>query len=161
MMAAGVNLQKYALNKTKEKAEERGEEPKGEWKHPLWLVGITCYILAGIMLSVALYFATPALVTPFMSVVLIANVVFAHFLLGEPFTRHDGIAIVVVIVGLIITASCAPEDPAKYTSKQLISLYKSTPFIVFAVIVCVILGILMGLNVWIGKQIKECSGIGL
>jgi hypothetical protein len=42
------------------------------------------YIL-GILLSAALYFASPALVSPFMSVVLIANVIFAHFLLGEPF----------------------------------------------------------------------------
>jgi len=158
MMAAGVNLQKYALNKTKEKAEAKGEEPKGEWRHPLWLVGITCYILAGIMLSAALYFATPALVTPFMSVVLISNVVFAHFLLGEPFTKQDGVAIIVVIAGLIITASCAPEDPAKYTSKQLIDLYRNTPFIVFMVLTSVVLLALVGANLWIGKEIKACAG---
>ena len=156
LMSGGVNIQKFALNKAKKRCEERGEKVHGGWKSPLWFLGLTCYIFAGIFLSVALYFATPALVTPFMSVVLISNLIFAHFLLGEPLTKKDGIAISIVIVGLIVTAVTAPEDSQVHKSKDLIGFYKEIPFIIFASLICLCLIVLIVLNILLQKQVRNC-----
>eukprot|EP00211_Chloroparvula_japonica_P002987 CAMPEP_0119135834 /NCGR_PEP_ID=MMETSP1310-20130426/20155_1 /TAXON_ID=464262 /ORGANISM="Genus nov. species nov., Strain RCC2339" /LENGTH=505 /DNA_ID=CAMNT_0007126779 /DNA_START=71 /DNA_END=1585 /DNA_ORIENTATION=- len=160
MMSGGVNLQKYALNRNKELAEESGEEEiKGVrlLQNPLWVVGVVCYIFAGLFLSVALFFATPALLTPFMSMVLISNIVFAHFLLHEVITRKDLLAIAIVVVGLILTTIFAPHDTGYYTPEYLKELFLKTGFIVFFCLLLASIAAFLAINYVLYYQVKACE----
>ena len=160
MMSFGVNIQKYALNKNQAAVAEDGAEEQKGFKlcmNPLWTLGVSCYVSAGLFLSIALFFASPALLTPFMSMVLISNIIFAHFLLKEIITRKDLIAIAIVICGLVLTTFFAPPDKDYYSPDDLLKLFITPAFLGFACLLIVLLIILLVSNYFLYYQVKACK----
>lgn len=117
-------------------------QPKAVWKQPFWLLGLLMYILSGVMLSAALVFATQTQVSPLMSIVLVSNVLFAHFLLKEPVDRRDILAISIIVIAVCLTTIAAPKSERLLTKEELLKLYTQGFFIAFVVvIVLLIIGI--------------------
>jgi len=98
IMAGALNLQKYSLNNHRD--ESSGDQTKSVWKQRWWIIGLLLYILSGVMLSSALLFATQSQVSPLMSIVIVANVLFAHFLLAEPIDSRDIVAIIIIVAAV-------------------------------------------------------------
>jgi len=150
MMALGVNLQKYSLN-TQSKIEK--QLPK--FKQKYWMLGLVFYISSGIMLSIALLFASQSQLSPLMSMVLVSNVVFAHFLLGENISKIDALGILIIIVGLCITTTTAPRAENILSKEELIDLYTHALFICYVALIVAMIVSLYFLKCFFEKRNHE------
>mmetsp|Transcript_12826 Transcript_12826/g.14724 ORF Transcript_12826/g.14724 Transcript_12826/m.14724 type:complete len:416 (-) Transcript_12826:99-1346(-) len=133
-MALGVNLQKYSINKEIAKYPDEKEQRRGLWCQPIWVAGILTYASSGGLLSAALLFASQSQLAPLMSVVIVSNAILARILLNEPISKRDLTAICIIIIAVIMTTLSAPQSTEKYTSEELIALYKEPGFGIFIAI---------------------------
>ena len=129
-MAGGINIQKLSLNLNEKKAPE---QRRTNCLQPLWVFGILLYTASGILMSLALGFSSQTMVAPLMSMVLISNIIFAHFLLGERITVRDLIATVVIAISIIVVVISTPQSNPSYDQAELITLFQSVYFIAFIV----------------------------
>ncbi|GLB37495.1 putative magnesium transporter NIPA [Lyophyllum shimeji] len=97
--AAGLNLTK--LDHVRTSAVPKSAR-KRDWMRPLWLLGMTLYILSQLIGStLALEYMRAEYVAPLGSTSLIFNFLFARFLVGSPVTSTDIYGTIVVILGVI------------------------------------------------------------
>ena len=141
-MAGGIILQKYSL--VCESA--RSTPPRPSYMQPLWLLGVTTYTLSAIGLSGALYFAAQSLLSPLMSVVLVANAILARLVLKESFGKHEAISTALIIVSVVITTIFADHGNQQYSEATLIEYYHQGPFIAYCLVVATTLALLYALN---------------
>ena len=76
---------------------------KGPWKK----VGLTLFILGSVLTFVSFAYAAQSLLSGVSAIQFVTNLVFVHFLLGEPFTRYNMIGTLVLIsgIGMIVVSS--------------------------------------------------------
>ncbi|KAG8213696.1 hypothetical protein J3R82DRAFT_10394 [Butyriboletus roseoflavus] len=97
--AAGLNLTK--LDHVRTNAIPKSARRR-DWLRPLWLLGMTLYILSQLIGStLALDYMRAEYVAPLGSTSLIFNFLFARFLVGTPVTRTDIYGTIIVVVGVI------------------------------------------------------------
>ena len=108
----GINMQKFSMNEEEKKPLVDRREA---YSQPIWFVGFILYQSAAFLLSLALEFAAESQLSPLIIFILLSNCVFAHYLLHEPFSRQDGIAVGVIMVGLLLTTGYAPHTTKNYT----------------------------------------------
>ncbi|KAJ7770144.1 hypothetical protein DFH07DRAFT_805903 [Mycena maculata] len=97
--AAGLNLTKldHQNSSMTPKASRRKD-----WARPLWLLGMTLYILSQLLGStLALEYMRAEYVAPLGSSSLVFNFLFARFLVGTPVTSTDIYGTIVVVLGVI------------------------------------------------------------
>ena len=132
IISIGLALQKVAHNRIEKQVKERardtssqrglsdassdglrGEDPKPSFvKMPVWWAGILATV-GGEVCNFAAYgdTNTPAsVVTAVGCVGVIANAIIATFFLGEVFRRRDGLGIALVLAGVILIVSFAPQQ---------------------------------------------------
>jgi len=141
-MAGGIILQKYSLVCE----ASRGAAARPSYMQPLWLLGVTAYTMSAIGLSGALYFAAQSLLSPLMSVVLVANAILARLVLKESFGRHEAISTSLIICSVVITTIFADHGNQQYSEATLIEYYHQGPFIAYCVVVATALAALYALN---------------
>jgi len=127
-MALGVNLQKFSLNR-----DLKSENPRSPVKQPLWLLGISLYVGSGMMLTTALGFGSPALLTPLYTLVLVNNALLARVFLGEKLSKQDAGSLSLVIAGTTVALAFAPHTDDTLSAEELFDLYGDTGFILYAV----------------------------
>ena len=131
IISIGLALQKVAHNRIDKQVKEardassqrslsdasshglRGEEPKPSFvKMPVWWAGILATVGGEVCNFVAYGDTnTPAsVVTAVGCVGVIANAIIATFFLGEVFRRRDGLGIALVLAGVSLIVSFAPQQ---------------------------------------------------
>eukprot|EP00658_Telonema_sp_P-2_P018971 TRINITY_DN1742_c0_g1_i13.p1 TRINITY_DN1742_c0_g1~~TRINITY_DN1742_c0_g1_i13.p1 ORF type:complete len:515 (+),score=141.73 TRINITY_DN1742_c0_g1_i13:209-1753(+) len=130
----GVNMQKYSMMQESKRSKE---EQRGYAGQPLWFVGLGGVIFGALFDFAALGFIAQSLATPIGSVTMVANIVFAHFWLGEALTKADLVATGAIIFGAIIVAAFADKTETCYTIDELLDLYLKPGFIAYAVAVAI------------------------
>ncbi|KAI9572172.1 hypothetical protein HD554DRAFT_2067586 [Boletus coccyginus] len=97
--AAGLNLTK--LDHVRTSAIPKSVRRR-DWLRPLWLLGMTLYILSQLIGStLALDYIRAEYVAPLGSTSLVFNFLFARFLVGTPVTQTDIYGTIIVVVGVI------------------------------------------------------------
>jgi len=97
----GVNVQKYSQVRNNRKPPK---ERKGYLKQPLWWIGLSMVILGALCDFGALSFAPQSVIMPVGSFTLVANVMFAHFWLGEALGSMDIMGTVLIVLGATLIA---------------------------------------------------------
>jgi len=90
--------------------------------------------VSGMLLSVALVFASQTLLSPCGTFIFVANSLCAKYMNHESFRwTRDGLCIFGIVVGVVICVIVAPKEDSSYDADQLIELYQGTSFIVFMI----------------------------
>eukprot|EP00948_MAST-09A_sp_MAST-9A-sp1_P002625 g2625.t1 len=89
------------------------------------------YIAAGVCLSSALAFARQAQLAPLLSLTLASNLVFAHYINGEPITHRDFFAVALIVTGTSVTTIFSPRSNEEISNTQLVNLLQSVTFVIF------------------------------
>ena len=142
--ALGANLQRLS-------AQQEGPE-KGTERTPRALlhghVGLTLFALGGIVCSLALLFASEALVAPLVVLLFIINPIFAYQLNGEPFRlATDGVCTAFIMVGIGLVVGFEPHESDSYSIAHMAWLFQQSTFIGFVTVVVGLLGI-----TWWGRR---------
>lgn len=151
--ALGPNIQKYALQ-----SEENGS------KKMLWMSGVTIYISAGILWSIALIFASITILAPILSLAVVFNFMFARIMNGEVLTRTHLYSGSFIVVSIVLTALSARKvgetefevienEPCKDNMDHLDEWLNTFPG------VCWVLAAALLLGIWtlMVKQLNESS----
>ena len=118
-------MQKFSMTK---EATREGEE-RAYICQPLWGVGLVLVIAGSLGDFSALGFAAQSLAVPVGALTMVANVIFAHFWLGESLSRRDMCATFLVTVGVILTAAFGDKSAQCYTLDNLVALYTEPTFL--------------------------------
>jgi len=122
----GVNLQKMSIMREMNKARS---EQRPYVLQPLWLIGLLGVIFGAIADFGALAFAAQSLLTPVGGFTVVANCWFARICLGERMSRKDGIATLLITIGIIMIATSGDKGDTCYTLQQLVTLYGEPSFV--------------------------------
>ena len=154
-----VNVQKYSQVRNNRKPPK---ERKGYLKQPLWFLGLSLVIVGALCDFGALSFAPQSVIMPVGSFTLVANVMFAHFWLGESLGNVDIMGTVLIVVGATLIAvaygvmGTIPEEVAM-TSQAMMDLYKT--WSVFSYGTCVVI-MLVSFYV-VSRQCEHLVKLGL
>ena len=103
----GVNVQKFSMMREAKRGPGRQRPYVAQ---PIWFWGLLLVIAGSIGDFAALGFAAQSLITPVGGFTMVANVVFAHFWLGEHLSRLDLVGTSAVVVGVILIAAFASKE---------------------------------------------------
>ena len=112
------------------------ELPKDEQKSVLtrwiWWVGIIIYTIGGALNAVALNFAAQSIISPISALNLATIAVLSYFVLKEPLTCKDIIAIIIIIVGIVMVVLFGPsgDENVDITVDELRVYFQQIPYIV-------------------------------
>lgn len=126
--ALGVNSQKIAHNR---KAKGR----KGRVISDIfWWGGMLGMILSSVFDIVSYFFAPMSILAPLAAGSLVFNIILARILLKEHITFVDVIAKGIIIVGAVVSLIFGNKLNITYTLDQLVKMFETTVFIVYACI---------------------------
>jgi drug/metabolite transporter (DMT)-like permease len=111
MLNIGMGLQKkgaFSLPKI-EKQSILGNL-KGFFTNKFWVIGFTLVQIQWVFLTLALDLASVSIITPLMSVGMVALVIFAYFYLKEPITKIEIIGISIIIIGIMLFGVTSREQ---------------------------------------------------
>eukprot|EP01029_Cantina_marsupialis_P014355 TRINITY_DN316_c0_g3_i1.p1 TRINITY_DN316_c0_g3~~TRINITY_DN316_c0_g3_i1.p1 ORF type:complete len:512 (-),score=122.73 TRINITY_DN316_c0_g3_i1:346-1881(-) len=143
----GLNLQKlsHLENQFYDPFTRQKPKPKTEiiamHKHKKWIIGMSLIILGSLGDFSALIFAAQSVVAVLGSLTLVSNVFVAPFLLKEKVSKTHYISTLLIVTGCIIAVAFGPHDESSYTISELVALYTTTRFVIYAVIIA---GIIVG-----------------
>ena len=112
------------------------ELPKDEQKSVLtqwiWWLGIIIYTIGGALNAVALNFAAQSIISPISALNLATIAVLSYFVLKEPLTCKDIIAIIIIIVGIVMVVLFGPsgDENVDITVDELRVYFQQIPYIV-------------------------------
>jgi multidrug transporter EmrE-like cation transporter len=131
-------MQKYSM--TKEGA--RKGEDRAYICQPFWGIGLVLVITGSLGDFAALGFAAQSLAVPVGALTMVANVIFAHFWLGENLSRRDMLATLMVTIGVVLTAAFGDKSAQCFTMEDLLSLYLEPTFLGY---LALLMPLIMGL----------------
>ena len=102
----GVNVQKFSMMREARRGPARQRPYVAQ---PLWFAGLLLVIGGSIGDFAALGFAAQSLITPVGGFTMVANVIFAHFWLGEHLSRLDLGGTAAVVLGVVLIAAFASK----------------------------------------------------
>eukprot|EP00768_Dysnectes_brevis_P000201 gnl/Dysnectes_brevis/10445_a20688_137.p1 GENE.gnl/Dysnectes_brevis/10445_a20688_137~~gnl/Dysnectes_brevis/10445_a20688_137.p1 ORF type:complete len:440 (+),score=121.92 gnl/Dysnectes_brevis/10445_a20688_137:240-1559(+) len=126
----GVNVQKLAHTKIQASTPLSN---KPYFLNPLWLMGISIFVVGNVGDFVALGLASPTILTPLGCVSLISNGLFAVWLLSEVYTKYDAVATVLMCTGAIIAVIFGSHSSTTFTLDELLDAFVTIPFILFLI----------------------------
>ena len=114
--------------------------PKDEQKSVLfqwiWWLGIATYTVGGALNSIALNYAAQSIIAPISAINLATIAVLSHFILKEPLTRKDILAIIIIISGLCLVVIFGPStDTSTITINELRNNFGEVAYLV---VVCIL-----------------------
>ena len=115
------------LNKDKPK-----EEHKSILTQWIWWVGFIVYTGGGAMGAIALNFAAQSIISPLSALNLATIAVLSYFILKEPLSIKDMIAVLIIIIGIVIVVIFGPsgDDNVDITIDQLRFYFRQAPYII-------------------------------
>jgi drug/metabolite transporter (DMT)-like permease len=121
VIAVGLGLQKTGHMRLSKEAKESGEETKGVFTQPVWVLGLVCMI-SGEIGNLAAYGDpnTPtAVVTAVGCIGVVANLVISTVFLKEQFRLRDVLGASFVVAGVVLVTFFAPNNSVPLTGEQL------------------------------------------
>eukprot|EP00512_Aurantiochytrium_limacinum_P001141 CAMPEP_0171489180 /NCGR_PEP_ID=MMETSP0958-20121227/2613_1 /TAXON_ID=87120 /ORGANISM="Aurantiochytrium limacinum, Strain ATCCMYA-1381" /LENGTH=712 /DNA_ID=CAMNT_0012022363 /DNA_START=120 /DNA_END=2258 /DNA_ORIENTATION=- len=155
----GTNLQKLAWNKIQTKpfavhhddsesvtdSDMNGEtlppvDPEARWRFKLyWSLGFVAIGFGSLFDFAALAFGAQSVIAPLGSLTLVANMFFAQYMHGETLSQQDVLATAVIFLGCIISVAFASHENEIYTIEELLGLYATLRFVIYAVTIVALL----------------------
>lgn len=126
----------------------------------LWAAGYIFNALGGCLNLCGLRFAAQSLIAPLSSVVLIANLFFATFILGERF-RISSDAAPLLLIGagnILAVGSASHRQQEALTLRKIVSLFERSQFRAYLVAVAISSAVLMLVRARIRLQIRRNGG---
>lgn len=135
MLNIGMGLQKKgAASLPKIEQQSFIKNLRNFFTNKFWVIGFILVQVQWFFLTLALDFASVSIVTPLMSVGMVALVIFAYFFLKEPITKVEIIGIVAIIIGIAVLGVTSREEKEiadfTFVSEQL----SKTASIVFLIV---------------------------
>ncbi|CAO3659067.1 hypothetical protein G6F70_006494 [Rhizopus microsporus] len=102
------------------------------YKRPLWISGFLIYTISNLIASTCTIGYLPIVIlAPLGSIGLVFNVIFANWILGDPFTKRTAIGTSLVFSGASLIAGFGVVPEPNHSLEDLIQLYKRPSFIVY------------------------------
>jgi uncharacterized membrane protein len=152
----GLNLQRLSHLENqfvdpfaKKKKEKPASKQVGVCLRPRWILGISLMILASLADFAALSFAAQSLVASLGSLSLVANALIAPLIVKEKITSREWKAIGLICIGDACCILFGQHKSEVYTLNALMDLYGETPFIVYAIFICIAIVTIWSSIYWI------------
>ena len=107
--------------------------------HPLWIVGITLVVTGSVGDLLSFGFAPMSLLAPLGAMTLVLNMIIAPCFLSETLTKRDVVYTLVIFAGTLLCVLFGSKEEKSYTIDELLALYSNVPFIVFAIVFCLLM----------------------
>lgn len=130
-------LKKYGLLKANAKYNEEAGEGYGYLKNWYWWGGMTLMILGEICNFAAYLFADAILVTPLGALSVVVCAILSSFFLKERLSFVGKVGCFCCIVGAVVIACNAPEQPAVSTIQDFKKLFLGAPFLAYGSVIIV------------------------
>ena len=140
-------LKKLGLLKANAKYNEEAGEGYGYLKNAYWWTGMTLMILGEICNFAAYLFTDAILVTPLGALSVVITAILSAIFLKERLSFVGKIGCFNCIIGAIVIAVNAPEQPAVSTIQEMKKMVLAPGFIVFALVIivgCVFIAFVLG-----------------
>ena len=108
-----------------------------------WIIGFIMVQAQWASLSFALDLASVSIITPLMSVGMVALIIFSYFYLKEPIEKMEFISIIGIIVGIVILGLTTPRDETSLTFDYVLERFSDIGPIVFFILMAIITILLM------------------
>eukprot|EP01006_Ploeotia_vitrea_P038258 TRINITY_DN66223_c3_g1_i1.p1 TRINITY_DN66223_c3_g1~~TRINITY_DN66223_c3_g1_i1.p1 ORF type:complete len:762 (+),score=334.08 TRINITY_DN66223_c3_g1_i1:41-2326(+) len=142
---------------TAAKQEMQQPEMEAYTKDRLWIIGLLLITVASFADFAALGFGAQSIIAPLGSLTLVCNIVFAHLLLGETLTTRDVLATLSIVAGSALSVAFASHQNEVYPVHVLFAFYKKLRFIVYAVVVMGVIGV-MSFAIRRVERLREMHG---
>jgi multidrug transporter EmrE-like cation transporter len=96
-----------------------------------WLIGFLLIQIQWVFLAFALDLASVSIITPLMSVGMVALIIFSYFYLKEPISKVELIGISIIIVGIAALGATSPLEDIEYNLDFVLEHMSSLPSIIF------------------------------
>eukprot|EP01083_Nonionella_stella_P226468 804231_1 len=135
--SASSVAQKYGHNQVNEANEDLPkDEQKSVMNNGICWAGIIVFTFSGIICATALNFAAQSIISPLGAFSLVMIAIFSYFILNEPLTIKDGIAICIIGLGIVVVIYFGPsgDENAGITIEQLRIYFQGIPNIINIII---------------------------
>ena len=148
----GANLQRKAFVDEQESNEDDGEDMTPAIQRKVFVCGLILFVCSGIFMAIALNFSSQTSLAPLLLFLLVFNALFAYLINNERihWLGLDGLAIVIVVIGVSMALVGAPKGVVNYTISQATALIQTSGFITF--FTCVPVAIVV---IWLAKYYIE------
>jgi multidrug transporter EmrE-like cation transporter len=131
----GMALQKKgAASLPKINTQKLGQNIKNFFTCRPWVIGFVLVFLQWISLSHALDLAPVSVITPLMSIGMVALLIFAYFYLKEPITKVELLGILAIIGGIVLLGVTTPRGEEDLTYEDALIQLSSVGAILFLVL---------------------------
>ena len=96
-----------------------------------WLIGFLLIQIQWVFLAFALDLASVSIITPLMSIGMVALIIFSYFYLKEPISKVELIGISIIIVGIAALGATSPLEDIEYNLDFVLEHMSSIPSIIF------------------------------
>ena len=143
MLNIGMGLQKKgAAELPKIEGQSVGRNFKNFFTNKTWLIGFALVQAQWFILTLAIQFGNLSIVTPLMSVGMVALVIFSYFYLKEPISKIEIIGITAIVIGIAVLGATNPAEVDKPLLNDVIrglEKIQSIIFLVFLVIFSILI----------------------
>ncbi|KAG8998414.1 hypothetical protein FRB90_012310 [Tulasnella sp. 427] len=129
VQSLGITIQRksHVLN---QEAPEHQRKP--EHRRPLWLTGFAIFFLSNIFGSVFQIASLPVVIlAPLGAVSLLWNALFAHFILGDLFSKFMIIGTLLIVAGAVLIARFGIVPEPTHSLEDLLRLFTRDAFVIY------------------------------
>jgi len=138
MLNIGMGLQKKgAAELPKIEGQTVGRNLKNFFTNKTWLIGFALVQIQWLILTLALELSSLTVVTPLMSIGMVALVIFSYFYLKEPISKIEIIAIGTIVIGIAALGATNPADVDNLTLTDVITGLEKIQSIIFLVVLVI------------------------
>ncbi|MGC9780017.1 MAG: EamA family transporter [Candidatus Heimdallarchaeota archaeon] len=135
MLNIGMGLQKKgAACLPKIEKQSFGQNMKNFFTNKTWLIGFLLVQIQWGFLAMALDFASVSIITPLMSVGMVALIIFSYFYLKEPITKVEMMGIIAIIIGIVVLGVTSPSDEVEYNLDFVFENMSKLSSIIFLIV---------------------------
>ena len=139
MLNVGMGLQKKgASSLPKINNQSLGQNLKNFFTNKTWLLGFLLIQAQWVFLVMALDFAPISMITPLMSVGMVALVLFSYFYLKEPISKVEIIGIILIIAGIVVLGVTNPEEEVQHDFNFIRNSLGKAESIIFLTVIFVL-----------------------
>jgi drug/metabolite transporter (DMT)-like permease len=139
MLNIGMGLQKKgAAELPKIEGVSVGRNLKNFFTNKTWLIGFSLVQIQWIILTLAIQFGNLSVVTPLMSVGMVALVIFSYFYLKEPISKIELVGITLIIIGIAVLGATSPAEIEKPLLEDVIQGLEKLQSIIFLVLIIIL-----------------------
>lgn len=135
MLNIGMGLQKKgAASLPKINKQKIGQNLKNFLTCRPWVIGFILVQAQWASLSFALDLASVSIITPLMSVGMVALIIFSYFYLKEPISKIEITGIIIILGGIVLLGTTTPREEVEHTYEYVLGRLSSIGVIAFLLV---------------------------